>query len=265
MKSFLLSEWQAFLRYEDLSGKSPANIYLTGLGMPSHATFASIVAEYPSLTTHRSIFVDLLGCGFSDGPEDFGYSLEEHAGIVALLLDDLDLNDCNVIGYSMGGAVAITLAAIRPDLVSRLALMEANLDPLGPGKGAVSTGIAEQTEEEFCAQGFQALLESFRQAGIKGNKSAATVAGIAQVATPLALYRSSVNLVQGTRPTMRERLLQMKIPRAFIFGEKSLPDPDWKALSKEGIQVLTVPNAGHSMAFDNPGGVAEAIRTALST
>lgn len=264
MKSFLLPEWQAFLRYEDLSGKNPTSVYLTGLGMPSHASFASIVAEHPTLVAHRSIFVDLLGCGFSDGPEDFDYSLENHAGTVALLLDELDLVGCNVIGYSMGGAVAITLAALRPDLVSRLALMEANLDPLGPGEGAVSTGIAEQTEEEFCVHGFRALIESFRQAGREGNKRAAIVAGIAQVATPQALYRSAVSLVQGTRPTMRERLLQMKIPRAFIFGEESLPDPDWEALSNEGIQVLTVPNTGHGMAFENPSGVAEALSRALS-
>jgi pimeloyl-ACP methyl ester carboxylesterase len=232
--------------------------------MASHATFASIVAEHPDLAAHRTVFVDLLGSGFSDGPENFGYSLEEHAGAVAMLLDELDLKGCSVIGYSMSGAVAITLAAIRPDLVSRLVLMEANLDPLGPGEGAVSTGIAVQTEDEFCARGFQALIRSFWQAGIEGNDTAATMAGILQVAAPHALHRSAVNLVQGTRPTMRERLLQMNIPRAYIFGERSVPDPDWDALASKGIQVLTVANAGHYMAWDNPSAVAEALNTALN-
>lgn len=265
MKSFLLQEQQAFLRYEDLSGESPTHVYLSGLMFASHASFASIVAEHPALATHHSVFVDLLGSGFSDSPEDFGYSLEEHANTVAMLLDELDLRGCSVIGYSMGGAVAITLAAIRPDRVSRLVLMEANIDP---GGGMVSRSIADQTEEAFCSQGFQSLIESWRQEGIDGDAVSATTVGILQVAAPHALHRSAVSLVRGTRPTMRERLLQMTIPRAYIFGEQSLPDPEmraiWDALASEGIQVLSVPNAGHGMAWDNPSGVAEALNTALN-
>jgi pimeloyl-ACP methyl ester carboxylesterase len=262
VKSLFLRDWQAFLRYEDLPGRNPASIYLTGLGISCHATFASIVAPHSRLVAHRSVFVDLLGCGFSDGPKDFGYSLEEHAETVARVLDELALSGCNVIGYSMGGAVAITLAATRPELVSRLVLMEANLDP---GGGMASRGIAEQTEEAFCAHGFQALIQHFRQAGIAGDRASAVVAGLAQVAAPHALYRSAVGLVRGTRPTMRERLLQMTIPRTFIAGQRSLPAPKWETLPNEGVSVLVVSDAGHLMAVENPGGVAEAISTALGS
>jgi pimeloyl-ACP methyl ester carboxylesterase len=234
-------------------------VYLSGLGLAAHASFASVVVE-PALAARRSLFVDLLGCGFSDRPAHFGYSLEEHASTVAMVLDALDLKHCAVIGYSMGGAVAITLAALRPDLVSRLVLLEANLDP---GGGMVSRGIAEQAEEAFCVHGFQALIDSFRQEGIAGDAVSAAVAGILQVAAPQALHRSAVGLVQGTQPTMRERLIQMAIPRVFIFGEQSLPDPDWDRLPAQGIPVLAVPKAGHGIAWDNPRGVADALNVAL--
>jgi pimeloyl-ACP methyl ester carboxylesterase len=140
LKSFYLQELQAFLRYEDLSGDSPAIVYLPGLLIASHATFASVVHKHPALMNRHSVFVDPLGSGISDAPDNFDYSLEGHASIVARLLDELQLKGCNVIGYSMGGSVAITLAATRPDLVSRLVIMEANLDP---GGGSVSKGIAE--------------------------------------------------------------------------------------------------------------------------
>jgi len=233
--------------------------------MAAHATFASVVAAHPVLRTHRSIFVDLFGSGFSDAPEDFDYSLEAHAATVASLLDELNLKGCSVIGYNMSGAVAITLAALRPDLISRLVLMEANLDPLGPGEGAVSTRIASQAEEEFCGQGFQDLIESLRKMGMAGDDTMATLAGIFQTARPRALHRSAVCLVKGTRPTMRERLLQMNIPRTYIFGVRSLPDSKWDTLAKHGIRVLVVPNAGHGMAWDNPNGVAEALNVALTT
>ena len=262
MKSFLLHDMQAFLRYEDLSGETPANVFVPGLMNASHPTFTNIVHQHPSLAKQHSVFVDLLGSGFSDAPEDFDYSLEEHASTVARLLDELHLQGCNCVGYSMGGAVAITLAAIRPDLVSRLILMESNLDP---GGGFVSKGIAEQTEEVFCASGFPALIKRFRDEGLAGDSTSAVIAGIMQISAPHALYRSSVGLVRATQPTMRERLLQMTIPRAYIFGEKSLPDPDWDALASQGIQVLVVPNAEHGMAWDNPRGVAEALHMAMAT
>lgn len=232
--------------------------------MAAHATFTSVVATHPALKAHHSIFIDLFGSGFSDAPDDFDYSLEGHATTVAKLLDDLNLKDCSIIGYSMSGAVAITLAALRPDLVSRLVLMEANLDPLGPGEGAVSTAIASQTEEEFCTHGFQALINSLREMGLAGDDTMATLAGIFQTARPCALHRSAVHLVKGTQPTMRERLLKMDIPRTYIFGEKSLPDSKWDILARNGIRVLVIPNAGHGMAWDNPNGVAEALNVALT-
>lgn len=264
MKSHLLPEWQAFLRYEDLSGESPANVYLAGLILASHPCFASVVAEHPALAARRSVMVDLLGSGFSDAPEAFSYSLEDHAGTVAMLLDELGLRECSIVGYSMSGAVAIMLAAMRPDLVGRLVLMEANLDPLGPGEGEVSTAIAAQTEEEFCACGFQALIESFRQAGIAGNNTGATMAASLQLAAPHAVHRGAVNLVRGTRPTMRERLLGMKIPRAYVYGAWSLPKLKLDDLAAKDVRLLAVPNAGHGMVWDNSAGVAEALATALA-
>jgi hypothetical protein len=78
IKLFFLQEMQAFLRYEDLSGAGPEDVYLPGLMIPAHATFAAVVHDRPSLVKRRSVFVDLLGGGFSDAPEGFGYSLEEH-------------------------------------------------------------------------------------------------------------------------------------------------------------------------------------------
>src|SRR4030095_12076140 len=110
-----------------------------------------------------------------------------------------------------------------------------------------------------------AFVQHCGQAGIAGSPAWAAVAGLVQVAAPRALSRSAVGRGRGTRPTMRERLLQMTIPRAFVVGQRSLPAPKWEALSDEGISVLAVSDAGHLMAWENPGGVAEAINTALGS
>ena len=54
------------------------------------------------------------------------------------------------------------------------------------------------------------------------------------------------------------------IPRTYIFGRRTLPHPDWRALPQKGIQVLAVNHAGHGMAWDNPHGLAQALAAALS-
>jgi pimeloyl-ACP methyl ester carboxylesterase len=253
MDGLLLEPPGAHLRYLDLPGDDLPVVWIHGLGCAASSDFAPVVAD-PALTGHRSLLIDLFGHGASDGPEAYGYTLEDHAHSVSQLLDHLSLKGCAVFGHSMGGSVAITLAALRPDLVSRLIIAEGNLDP---GGGMVSTGIAGQTEREFETTGRGALLER-----ITPDFGASRVATF-RACSPLGLYRSAVGLVEGTEPTMRERLYAFRIPRAYLFGERGLPDPDTEELVSQGVQVLVVPNAGHDMPLENPAGLAERVAQAL--
>jgi pimeloyl-ACP methyl ester carboxylesterase len=253
MDSLLLDPPRAYLRYLDLPGEGLPVVWLHGLGCAASADFAPVVVS-PALTGHRSLLIDFFGHGYSDSPEEFGYSLEDHAHTVSKLLDHLSLKGCAVFGHSMGGSVAITLAALRPDLVSRLVIAEGNLDA---GGGLVSTGIAEQTERGFETTGHRALLEQFLGDGW------VTRVATFRACSPVGLYRSAVGLVRGTQPMMRERLYAFRIPRAYLVGERSLPDPEMERLASQGIHVLVVPKSGHDMVVDNPEGLAERTAEAL--
>jgi pimeloyl-ACP methyl ester carboxylesterase len=238
--------------------------------MASSGTFTRVITD-PTMTGYRAVLVDLLGFGLSDRPTEFGYTLEEHALVVAELLDHIGLRGCAVIGHSLGGSIAITLTTLRPDLVSNLVVAEANLDP---GGGAFSRGIAAQSEEGFIRVGFAAFLRKIMTRAAKGDESMAAYAGMLQIAAPQAVYRSARALVEGIRPAMRARYNELPLPRAYIYGERSvprdrasvLPDaPDPKELGEHGIRVFIVPRAGHFMMFDNPAGFAQALKDALST
>jgi len=209
----------------------------------------------PTLIGRKSLLVDFLGFGYSDRPENFSYTLEDHAETIAVLLDYLHLKGCWVIGHSMGGSIGIVLASARPDLVSKLVVAEGNLDP---GGGIMSAGIAAQSEEQFKDNGYRDLLQGCL------DYKAFTAYGTLQNSAPYALYRSAASLVKGIKPTMRERFLELPIPRTYVFGERSLPDSDSERLASQGIKVLVVPNAGHRMNEDNPQGFAQVLRAALS-
>jgi hypothetical protein len=59
---------------------------------------------------------------------------------------------------------------------------------------------------------------------------------------------------------MRRLFLDMPIPRSFIYGELSLPDPDMGGLQAGSVGIFIVPKAGHGMMDDNPEGFADALR-----
>jgi pimeloyl-ACP methyl ester carboxylesterase len=253
MDSLLLDPPKAYLRYLDMPGDDPPIVWIHGLGGASSADFPPVAAN-AVLNGRRSIVVDLFGHGYSDAPDEFSYALEDHADCVARLLDYLSAKDCAVFGHSMGGSVAITLGAVRPDLVANLIVAEGNLDP---GGGIVSAGIAGQTESGFVTAGHAALLEQIFEDF--GDPRTQTL----RAASPVGLYRTAVGLVKGTEPTMRERIYKLPIPRAYVFGERGLPDPETEQLASHGVPVLVVPDAGHDMPLDNPAGLAHTVAEAL--
>ena len=137
----------------------------------------------------------------------------------------------------------------------RLILAEANLDA---GGGAFSRSIAEVPEDEFVQRGYHRLIQALQSDSRTGNRNP-IFTGLIQIAAPHALHRSAVSLVQGSQPSWRDQLYQLTMPRAFIFGEYSLPDPDSEILPAHGIKVAIVSRAGHGMVWENPDGFAEAI------
>lgn len=70
----------------------------------------------------RVIVPDLPGCGHS-GPLDPDCNIENYADALWQLLDYLEIEKTSIMGFSLGGAVALEMALQRPDAVPRLALI----------------------------------------------------------------------------------------------------------------------------------------------
>jgi pimeloyl-ACP methyl ester carboxylesterase len=73
--------------------------------------------------THRVIAVDLLGHGGSEKPTS-GYSIPNQADLVAQALAKLGVRNAEVVGHSLGGAVAVALAQQSPQLVNRVVIVD---------------------------------------------------------------------------------------------------------------------------------------------
>ncbi|MBX3206683.1 MAG: alpha/beta hydrolase [Labilithrix sp.] len=74
-------------------------------------------------STHRVLSVDLRGFGESSAPEQ-PYTIEGYADDLAFLAEHCRSPRCVVIGHSMGGPIALDLAARYPDRVIATVVLE---------------------------------------------------------------------------------------------------------------------------------------------
>ncbi|CAG1000025.1 partial Haloalkane dehalogenase 2, partial [Planctomycetaceae bacterium] len=228
-------------------------VFLHGLGCASSCDYPTVVSASP-LQGRSVVLIDLLGFGFSDKPPNFEYSVDSHASVVCEVMAGLNLQQVDLYGHSMGGSIAIVVATLQQKRIRSLVLSEPNLVP---GGGQFSRSIAAQPELEYVESGHARCVQDARHAGHH------IWAGSMRVASPLAVHRGAASLVMGSNPSWRSQLVALRCKRTVLFGEASLPDEDYSALPNEGVQVASVPSAGHSMAWENPTGLAAAISNSL--
>lgn len=111
------------LAFSDLGASAAGRPVLLIHGSPGSRRVLLPLAEL--LAAGRRVIVpDLPGFGAST-PDIPDYSIRAHAGYVRQLLDRIQLPSVHVVGYSMGGGVAIELAHAWPDRVASLTLLSA--------------------------------------------------------------------------------------------------------------------------------------------
>lgn len=95
-------------------------VYVHGLGGSSTnwTDLAALLSPFAGGTA-----VDLPGFGFSEPAPDFDFSLDAHAELLGEYVAAQGGKPVHLLGNSMGGAIALLLAARRPELVRTLTLI----------------------------------------------------------------------------------------------------------------------------------------------
>jgi len=83
-----------------------------------------VLAPYLVRAGYHVYALDLLGYGRSAKPLEFSYSIHDEAKVVESFLAANHLTSVALGGVSMGGWIAATVAIDRPDLVTRLMLLD---------------------------------------------------------------------------------------------------------------------------------------------
>lgn len=107
------------LTYVDEGSGVKTLLFIHGLGsyLPAWQKNITVLRN-----KYRCIALDLPGYGKS-GRGDFAYDMHFFADQVALFMDQLSLKNVTVIGHSMGGQIAMTLALRHPEALEKLVLI----------------------------------------------------------------------------------------------------------------------------------------------
>jgi 3-oxoadipate enol-lactonase len=81
---------------------------------------------------YRTIVFDCRGTGRSSKPKN-GYTVEQFAQDGIALVSQLNISQCHVVGFALGGQIVQAMAIARPDLVVTLTMAAA-----GPGSKTLS-------------------------------------------------------------------------------------------------------------------------------
>ncbi|MFO1096299.1 MAG: alpha/beta fold hydrolase [Planctomycetaceae bacterium] len=71
----------------------------------------------------RCVAVDHIGCGRSDKPQQYEYTLDQHIRNLCRLIETLDLRDITLVAHDWGGCIGMGAAGQMPERFSRFVLM----------------------------------------------------------------------------------------------------------------------------------------------
>ncbi len=102
---------------------APPMILIHGFAS-SNLVWSKVLLELAA-ADFRVIAPDLLGYGYSGKPRELDYTIGSQARMIVGLLKQLGIERAAVVGSSYGGAVAVTIALDKPELVAKLVLVGA--------------------------------------------------------------------------------------------------------------------------------------------
>jgi pimeloyl-ACP methyl ester carboxylesterase len=218
------------------------------------------------LSTHLHHVVPDVPAAAAGDLSSAAYTLEDMADDVAGLLDALGLPSAHVLGASLGGMVAQTLAVRHPDRVRSLtSIMAAPV--LSVNWTLVPAAGAATSREEYIEQALQ-MARMFRSPGYALDEQwLADVAGRSydRAFDPAGRLRQLLAAVASGDRT--EQLRSIRVPTLVVHGEAdpvvSVAGGRATAAAVPGAELLVLPGMGHGLPRELWPTIADAVvRTA---
>lgn len=224
---------------------------------------------------HRTVAVDLVGHGASSVPDETAaYSQAAITRQLAGVVEALGVGPVAVVGYSMGGRIALSLTCARPELVAALVTIGASAGIRDPRERAARRRADATLAGSIGRDGLEAFVDRWMAhplfatqarlgpdalAAIRRQKLAGSAEGYA---------RSLLGTGTGSMPPLHAALTDVDVPCLFVAGEldeRYRADATELAAIVPGGRVAIVPGAGHATHLERPDATADVVSVFLGS
>ncbi len=199
------------------------------------------------------------------------YTMSTTAHALINLLQQLNVKNCFLLGYSMGGRLALYLNLYFPQHFSKVVLESAS-----PGlKNQWDQVERRQQDFELSRKlektDFSRFLSNWYNqplfVSLKNHPDFESLIANRLQNNPLELAKSLRNLSTGCQPSLWEKLKENQNPMLLLVGED---DAKFIAINSEMARLCNsakleiVSHCGHNIHFENPKRFVESVKTFLS-
>lgn len=250
------------------SGSGEDVLFIPGLG---YASWSWQYQVEPLSQVARVLLMDNRGAGRSDKPPG-PYSIAQMADDAYHVLRQCASGPAHVVGASMGGYIAMTLALRHPEAVSSLVLVATTSGGLGSHPVPADTRKAWAAAVSLGSEGFarETMPLSFAPGWVEAHPEQFNelLDRRMEASTPTACWRSQYQVCVSY---LRRGLPRGPInqPAVIVHGtaDRVVPYANAAHLARRLPQasVVTLNDAGHLCWIEQPGAVNEIIRNTLSS
>lgn len=210
------------------------------------------------------ILIDLLGHGLTDAPSEYDrYSSEHTVSDIVAILDHLQVESAILLGYSMGGRIALSMANLASSRVAGLIL-----ESTSPGLSTSEERIARVTSDEALAARIEergidwfadywAELPLFASLKQLSTKEQLLIDQQRRSNSPLGLANSLRGIGTGAQPSWWDTLPTITQPVLLIVGEQDekfrhIATMMMSQMRHAELQLELVSEAGHNVHMEQP-------------
>jgi len=210
---------------------------------------------------HGGLVCDLPGHGehvAGHAPAD--YTVEATAAALVGILDELEIARAHMLGYSLGGRVALYTALAHPGRCGRLVLESASAGLAEPALRRERRELDLRRAADLRAGGVGAFLRTWYDQPLFANlreqpELLEHLKRRLRSSDAEGLALSLENIGTGTYPSLWERLPELRMPVLLVCGAR---DAKFEALNREmaerlpNARLAVVPGVGHNVHLEAP-------------
>lgn len=210
----------------------------------------------------KTIAVDLLGHGKTDAPEEPSlYKMEVAASHLMQILDKLKIDRVHLLGYSMGGRLALGTSLLYPDRIKSL-IVESSSPGLKTKEERAQRVVADQQlANKIKKDGIRNFVNYWENIPLFATQKTLPVEKQKAIRLsrlqnrPEGLANSLLGMGTGKQPSWWDRLQEIQAPTLIMCGEL---DVKFCRIAKDmekmipGSELVMLKGTGHALHVEDP-------------